>query len=154
MNLIRRAGSWLGNAKKHWSILRHLRVRTPFIISMKDLVRTSYKTNLPSKFIGMLIGHSGQFFAVTVRLGGRLTSTHHIEKVGKQNLSETKNRLKAAAAVSISGPAFAMSAKGSYEHQGEENNGGSTVSNADSLAWQATGGDTTLASKWGFLNSS
>ncbi|PIG86889.1 hypothetical protein AARAC_011902 [Aspergillus arachidicola] len=88
----------------------------------------------------------GHFFAVTVRLGGRLTSTHHISKESTESLSEVKNRLKVAAALSISGPSFAMSTKGSYEHNDNKVDTDSKTSHNDKLAWEATGGDTTLAS--------
>ncbi|KAE8325666.1 hypothetical protein BDV39DRAFT_206788 [Aspergillus sergii] len=85
-------------------------------------------------------------FAVTVKLGGRLTSTHHVEKNEKDKISEVKNKLRVAAAISVSGPVAAGSFKGLFEHQNEKNTKSSDVSNKDTLAWEATGGDTTLAS--------
>ncbi|KAE8316464.1 hypothetical protein BDV41DRAFT_573747 [Aspergillus transmontanensis] len=88
----------------------------------------------------------GKVFAVTVKLGGRLTSTHHIEKNEEDKISEVKNKLRVAAAISVSGPVAAGSFKGSFEHQNENNTKSSEVSNKDTLAWEATGGDTTLAS--------
>jgi hypothetical protein len=78
-----------------------------------------------------------------------LSSTHRIEKHEKDNINKVKNRLKGAVGASISTSYISGSVKGSWEHQDSGTNTSTNVSNTDKLAWDATGGDTVLASKQG-----
>ncbi|GES56876.1 membrane attack complex component/perforin [Aspergillus terreus] len=96
--------------------------------------------------VGKFYEEFGKSFPTVVKLGGRLTSVHHVEKHEVDNITETKNRLKVAAGMSVTGPRFAGSANVSVERQTDDSKSTSTVTNTDKLTWDATGGDTVLAS--------
>ncbi|KAE8383722.1 hypothetical protein BDV26DRAFT_287143 [Aspergillus bertholletiae] len=89
---------------------------------------------------------AGDGFAAAVKLGGKLTSTHHVKKDENGDISEIKNRLKASLAASVSSPSVMFSGKGSYEYQSDKTDTSSSASSTNKLAWKATGGDTVLGS--------
>jgi hypothetical protein len=91
--------------------------------------------------------YPGDVFSRRVRLGGKLTSTSHVQADTKITQGQREKSLKISAAVSFSG------AYGSGS--GEINSSGGKAkdkkkNNQDfesNLSWEATGGDTTLCNQ-------
>ncbi|KAI5460312.1 hypothetical protein BGZ63DRAFT_245557 [Mariannaea sp. PMI_226] len=88
----------------------------------------------------------GQLFSSRVLLGGRLHSTRTIETTSTTTLDQQKSKMKASAGASFSSSYASGSVKGSYEKQSETTNEKTEGRSNDEMSWEATGGDTTLAS--------
>jgi hypothetical protein len=91
--------------------------------------------------------HSGLVYSTRVTLGGKLTSVRSISTKTAVDMTEEKSKMKAAAGASFSSSFASGSVKGSYENQSENKNESMQGSSSDTMAWEATGGDTLLASK-------
>ncbi|KAF5667329.1 hypothetical protein FHETE_6032 [Fusarium heterosporum] len=90
------------------------------------------------------ISVAGHVFSRRVKIGGRLMSSHQIDSDSDEKQEERENSLKASAAVSFSG--FGVSASAEASHSSGSKSGSDTKKQnfASNMAWEATGGNTTL----------
>ncbi|CAF3525701.1 unnamed protein product [Fusarium graminearum] len=86
----------------------------------------------------------GHVFSRRVKLGGRLISSHENTSKDAQKHAHTENNLKAAAAVSVSGYGFSVSAEASHETAEATDKSEKAQSFASNMSWEATGGNTVL----------
>lgn len=89
----------------------------------------------------------GHVFSRRVKLGGRLISSHENTSKDAQKHAQTENNLKAAAAVSVSGYGFSVSAEASHETAEATDKSEKAQSFASNMSWEATGGNTVLCNE-------
>lgn len=89
----------------------------------------------------------GHIFSRRVKLGGRLISSHETTSKDTEEQAQTENNLKAAAAVSVSGYGFSVSAEMSHETATQTDKSEKAQNFANNMSWEATGGNTVLCNE-------
>lgn len=94
----------------------------------------------------------GDVFAQRIKLGGTLIASEDSSAVSGQTKETKEKAMKVSAAASFSSSFAQGSASASHSHGGKEGDETKTQSFENSLAWEATGGDTLLCNKYAVLS--